>query len=83
MNPSSGTIRGRGTVSDGRARVRVWLYMGALVASQHRPGTRSFCQRPLAAGKPKKLVLTAFTCRLLTVLSGMVQTLSALEPPRN
>ena len=45
MNPSSGTIRGRGTVSDGRARVRAVFYMSALVGSHHNPVIRSLYQR--------------------------------------
>ena len=74
MNRDSGLMRGRRTVSGGRARVRAVLYMGALVASRHNPVIRSFCQRLLAAGKPKKLALTACMRKLLTILNGMVKS---------
>jgi len=50
MNRDSGTMRGRRTVSGGRARIRAVLYMGAMVASRHNPVIRSFYQRLLAAG---------------------------------
>ena len=73
MNRDSGTLRGRRTVSGGRARVRAVLYMGALVASRHNPGIRSSYQRLLAPGKPKKLALTACMRKLLTILKGMVK----------
>ncbi len=73
MNRDSGTMRGRRTVSGGRARVRAVLYMGALVASQHNPVIRSFYQRLLAAGKTKKLALTACMRKLLTILNSMVK----------
>ena len=73
MNRDSGTMRGRRTVSGGRGRVRAVLYMGALVASQHNPVIRSFYQRLLAAGKPKKLALTACMRKLLTILNSMVK----------
>ena len=74
MNRNSGLMRGRRTVSGGRARVRAVLYMGALVASRHNPVIRSFYQRLLAAGKPKKLALTACMRKLLTILNGMVKS---------
>ena len=73
MNRNSGSMRGRRSVSGGRGRVRAVLYMGALVASQHNPVIRSFYQRLLAAGKPKKLALTACMRKLLTILNSMVK----------
>ena len=74
MNRDSGNMRGRRTVSGGRARVRAVLYMGALVAARHNPVIRSFYQRLLAAGKPKKLALTACMRKLLTILNSMVKS---------
>lgn len=74
MNRDSGAMRGRRTVSGGRTRIRAVLYMGALVASRHNPVIRSFYQRLLAAGKPKKLALTACMRKLLTILNGMVKS---------
>ena len=74
MNRDSGIMRGRRTVCGGRARVRAVLYMGALVASRHNPVIRSFYQRLLGAGKPKKLALTACMRKLLTILNGMARS---------
>ena len=74
MNRDSGAKRGRRMVSGGRARVRAVLYMGALVATRHNPVIRGFYQRLLAAGKPKKLALTACMRKLLTILNGMVKS---------
>ena len=74
MNRDSGTMRGRRAVSGGRGRVRTVLYMGALVASQYNPVIRSFYQRLLAAGKTKKLALTACMRKLLTILNSMVKS---------
>ena len=73
-NRDSGILRGRRTVSGGRGRVRAVLYMGALVASQHNPVIRSFYRRLLAAGKTKKLALTACMRKLLTILNSMVKS---------
>ena len=70
----SGRYRGKRTIWGGRARVRSVLYMGALVAARCNPVIREFYQRLLAAGKPKKLALTACMRKLLTVLNSMVKT---------
>ena len=50
------------------------LYMGALVASRHNPVIRQFYQRLLAAGKSKKVALTACMRKLLVILNGMVKS---------
>ena len=43
------------------------------MASRHNQVIRSFYQRLLAAGKPKKQALTACMRKLLTILNGMVK----------
>ena len=72
FNRDSGRLRGRRTIWGGRARVRAVLYMGALSASRHNPAIRAFYQRLLAAGKPKKLALTACMRKLLVILNAML-----------
>ena len=74
INRDSGTMRGRRGVWGGRARVRMVLYMGALVASRHNPVIRQFYQRLLAAGKSKKVALTACMRKPLVILNGMVKS---------
>ena len=73
FNRDSGTLRGKRTVWGGRARVRAALYMSALVASRFNPVIRDFYQRLLAAGKPKKLALTACMRKLLILLNSMLK----------
>ena len=73
FNRDSGTLRGKRTVWGGRARVRAALYMGALVASRYNPVIRDFYRRLLAAGKPKKLALTACMRKLLVILDSMLK----------
>ena len=70
----SGPHRGRRTIWGGRAVVRAALYMGALVASCWNPVLRDYYQRLLAAGKPKKLALTACMRKLFAVLNRMVMS---------
>ena len=73
INRDSGTLRGKRTTWAGRAKVRTTLYMSALVAAHHNPSLKSFYQRLLQAGKPKKLALTAVMRKLLTILNAMLR----------
>lgn len=73
MNRDSGTLRGKRIVWGGRAQVRAVLYMAALVGTRHNPVLRAFYQRLLAAGKPKKVALTACMRKLLVTLNAMVR----------
>ena len=70
----SGTLRGRRVVWGGRAPVRAALYMSALVATRRNPVIRAFYLRLVAAGKPKKVALTACMRKLLTILNVMLHT---------
>jgi transposase len=73
LNRDSGTLRGKRAIWGGRASVRASLYMGALVASRHNPVLRTFYRRLLAAGKLKKVALTACMRKLLTILNAMLR----------
>jgi transposase len=73
FNRDSGTLRGKRTVWGGRAPVRAVLYMATLVATRFNPVIRAFYQRLLAAGKPKKVALTACMRKLLTILNAMIK----------
>ena len=70
----NGTLRGKGTIWGGRARVRAALYMEALVATRYNPVIKVFYQRLLAAGKAKKVALVACMRKLLTILNSMVKS---------
>jgi transposase len=74
INRDSGTMRGKRTIFGGRPAVRKVLFMAALVASRHNPVIKAFYERLLAAGKPKKLALTACARKLLTILNAMART---------
>jgi transposase len=69
----SGTWRGRRIIWGGRARVRTALYMATLLASRHNPPIAAFYERLCAAGKPKKVALTACMHKLLTILNARVR----------
>jgi transposase len=73
LNRDSGQFRGRRTVWGGRSHVRTALYMATLVASRYNPTIKSFYQRLLSVGKPKKVALTACMRKLLTILNAMMR----------
>ncbi len=73
LNRDSGTWRGTRTVWGGRAQVRAILYMSALAATRFNPVIRAFYQRLCAAGKAKKVALTACMRKLLTILNAMLK----------
>jgi transposase len=49
------------------------LYMGTLVATRFNPQIKAFYQRLLAAGKIKKVALTACMHKLVTILNAMLK----------
>jgi len=73
FNQDSGGKRGKRRIWGGRARVRAALYMGALVATRHNPVIKAFYERLLAAGKEKKVALTACMHKLLRILNAMMK----------
>lgn len=73
LNRDSGKSRGKRMIWGGRAQVRGVLYMAALRATQVNPVIQAFYQRLLAAGKLKKVALTACMHKLLTILNAMVR----------
>lgn len=73
LNRDSGLLRGKRTVWGGRAPVRAALYMATLVATRYNPAIKSFYPRLLAAGKAKKVALTACMRKLLTILNAMLK----------
>jgi len=80
VNRDSGTMRGRRTVFGGRASVRTALYMSAMVGTRHNPVIKEFYTRLVAAGKPKKVALTACIRKLLTILNAMLKKNEAWDP---
>ena len=73
FNRDSGKLRGKRTIWGGRAHGRSAVYMSALVATRFNPVIRTFYQRLLAAGKPKKVAITACMHKLLIILNAMAK----------
>lgn len=81
LNRDSGTWRGKRTVWGGRATVRAALYMAALAGTRHNPVLRALYTRLVAAGKPKKVALTACMRKLLIICNAMLKQGTRWAPP--
>lgn len=73
INRDSGTLRGKRTTFGGRPQVRKVLFMAAMVATRYNPVIKTFYDRLVAAGKPKKLAITACARKLLTIINAMAK----------
>jgi transposase len=73
LNQDSGQFRGKRRTWGGRSQVRSSLYMATLVASRHNPVIRAMYQRLIAAGKPRKVALTACMRKLLIILNALLR----------
>jgi transposase len=73
LNRDSGTLRGKRTIWGGRSAVRAALYMAALVGTRSNPVLKTLYTRLLAAGKTKKVALTACMHKLLTILNAILK----------
>lgn len=82
LNRDSGAWRGQRRIAGGRSSVRAALYMAALVATRCNTVIRAFYQRLLAAGKPRKLALTACMRKLLTILNAIAKTRTRWQAPK-
>jgi transposase len=80
LHCDSGTLRGRRMIWGGRAHVRTVLYRGTLVATRFNPQIKVFYERLLAAGKVKKVALTACMHKLLTMLNAMLKHRTPWQP---
>jgi transposase len=80
FNCDSGALRGTRRIWGGRAPVRHALYMATLVATRFNPAIRTFYQRLLGHGKPRRLALIAAMRKLLTILNAMLKHQQPWQP---
>jgi transposase len=74
LNQDSGKERGKRHIWGGRSIVRSALHMAMLTAVRFNPVIKAFYDRLLAAGKPKKVALTACSHKMLRILNAMART---------
>lgn len=80
LNRDSGSSRGKRHIWGGRSIVRCALYMATLSAVRFNPVINAFYLRLLAAGKPRKVILTACSHKLLRILNAMARNGQAWDP---
>ena len=73
FNRDSGKHVGKRSIFGGRAEVRCVLYMGAITAARCNDELGAFYRRLVAAGKPKKVALTAVMRKLLVHLNALMR----------
>jgi transposase len=80
LHRDSGTWRGTRAIWGGRRQVRAALYMATLVGVRHNSALRTFYERLLARGKPKKVALTACRHKLLAILHAVLRDRTPWQP---
>lgn len=79
----SGRRKGKRRTWGGRSEVRAVLYMATTVAMRHNRVIKTFYERLLGAGKPKKVAIVACMRKLLTILNAMLRDQSAWDDNRH
>jgi Transposase IS116/IS110/IS902 family. len=80
INHDSGKMRGRRSIFGGRARVRRALYLAAMVGIRYNPVMKTFYERLVEAGKPKKVALVACMYKILTILNALLKKGELFSP---
>lgn len=80
FNDDTGKHKGPRHVQGGRLDVRAVLYMATLAAIRHNRTIREFHRRLIAAGKAKKVAITACMRKLLTILNAMLRDKKPWQP---
>ena len=73
FNHQSGKWKGHSFVTGGRSGVRSSLYMATLCATRCNPVIRTFYERLVTGGKPKKVAIIACMRKLLTILNTIMR----------
>jgi transposase len=73
LNRDSGQFRGKRSIWGGRARIRCALYMATVAATRFNATIKAFYDHLCAAGKPRKVALTACMRKLLTILNAIIR----------
>ena len=80
MNRDSGQMRGKRSITAGRAKLRRVLYMATISAIRCNPLLKEFYQRLKSRGKPSKVAIIACTRKLLMVMRSIAQRKTRWEP---
>lgn len=73
INKDSGKMRGKRMICGGREDIRTALYMPTLSAIRWNSVIKSFYERLIASGKPKKVAIVACMHKLLIILNSIIK----------
>jgi transposase len=73
INADSGKQRKRRTTWGGRSSIRSVLYMATLAAVRFNPAIKTFYDRLVERGRPKRVALIASMRKLLTIVNAMMR----------
>lgn len=68
----SGQWKGKAFIRDGRAQLRLALFMPALVAARYNPDLKAKYTQLIAAAKPAKVALTAIMRKLIVLANSLI-----------
>lgn len=80
FNHDSGKMRGRRCISGGRQNVRNVLFMGVMSATRFNPVIKTFYDRLINKGKPKRVAYIACVHKLLRIINAMVRDGTSFNP---
>ena len=73
FNKDSGKYRGKKSIWGGRSFIRKILYMSTLSSIRFNDVIRTFYDRLVSKGKPKKVAIVACMRKLITILNSMMK----------
>ena len=73
FNKDSGRYIGKKSIWGGRSFVRKVLYMATLSSIRFNDVIRTFYDRLVSKGKPKKVAIVACMRKLITILNSMIK----------
>jgi len=73
MSQSSGKWQGKARIQSGRPNLRHAIFMPALVAIRHNPDLKAKYDQLVAAGKEKKVAITAVMRKLLVLANPLLR----------
>jgi len=73
MSQSSGKWQGKARIQGGRANLRKSIFMPALVAIRFNPDLKAKYDQLVAAGKEKKVAITAVMRKLLVLANALLR----------
>ena len=82
FNCDSGKFTGKRRIWGGRRVVRNVLYMATTTAVRFNPVLKAYNERLMAAGKKRKVALTACMRKLLTIINSMIRKGLIWNPER-